>query len=155
QGRAGGPCPDRRDVRYARHVALRRRYPAPRRARYQPRAAQSAVALRPEGVRTMTYDIGYRKPPKSTRFVKGRPGNPKGRPKGSHNLETQLRAELQRKITVTEGGRSRTMTRQEALIRRLTSSALQGDHKAASLLLRLMIDLERNAPSDVVQTPTR
>jgi len=103
----------------------------------------------------MTDNLGYRTPPKATRFVKGRSGNPKGRPKGSHNLETQLRAELQRKITVTEGGRSRTMTRQEALIRRIMASALQGDQKATSLLLRLIIDLDRNAPPEAVETPTR
>ena len=27
------------------------------------------------------YDVGYGKPPKTTRFVKGRSGNPRGRPR--------------------------------------------------------------------------
>jgi hypothetical protein len=103
----------------------------------------------------MAYEIGYRKPPAATRFAKGKSGNPKGRPKGSRNLEGQLRAELDRKIVVTEGGRRRTMTRQQALISRIMASALQGDHKATTLLLRLLIDLERNAPPEKVATPTR
>jgi hypothetical protein len=109
----------------------------------------------PEGGLTVTYEIGYRKPPKATRFAKGKSGNPKGRPKGSHKLETQLRAELQRKITVTEGGRRRTMTRQQALIARTLSAALQGDQKAAALMLRLMLDVERHAPPEPVELPIR
>ncbi len=31
-------------------------------------------------------DVGYGKPPKATRFRKGRSGNPKGRQRGDENL---------------------------------------------------------------------
>jgi hypothetical protein len=31
------------------------------------------------------YEVGFGKPPKHTRFQKGRSGNPKGPPKGSKN----------------------------------------------------------------------
>jgi hypothetical protein len=109
----------------------------------------------PQGGLTVTYEIGYRKPPKASRFVKGKSGNPEGRRKGSHKLETQLRTELQRKVTVTEGGRRRTMTRQQALIARTLSAALQGDQKAAALMLRLVIELERHAPPEPDESPTR
>src|SRR6266581_497621 len=50
------------------------------------------------------YEVGYRKPPKTTRFKAGKSGNPKGRPKGSTNLATDLSAERNEQITVREGG---------------------------------------------------
>lgn len=39
-------------------------------------------------------EIGYKKPPRHTRFRKGQSGNPKGRPKGTQNLKTDLAEEL-------------------------------------------------------------
>lgn len=32
------------------------------------------------------YEVGYRRPPRQTRFKKGRSGNPRGRPPGSRNF---------------------------------------------------------------------
>jgi hypothetical protein len=40
------------------------------------------------------YKVGYGKPPKSGQFKRGKSGNPKGRPKGSLKLATDLAAEL-------------------------------------------------------------
>ena len=52
------------------------------------------------------YDIGYGMPPKSTRFKKGQSGNPAGRKKGSRNLATIVRRELEEEITIREGSNS-------------------------------------------------
>src|SRR5215472_13335192 len=83
------------------------------------------------------YDVGYRRPPKATRFKTGQSGNPKGRPRGSTNLATDLSAELNEQITVREGGQARRITKQRALIKSLTAQALKGDVRATSALLAL------------------
>ena len=36
------------------------------------------------------YEVGYGKPPRHTRFTKGRSGNPRGRSPGAKNLKTLL-----------------------------------------------------------------
>jgi hypothetical protein len=82
-------------------------------------------------------DVGYRRPPKATRFKPGQSGNPKGRPKGSANLATDLAAELNEQITVREGGQARRLTKQRALIKSLMAKALQGDVRATTALLAL------------------
>jgi len=52
------------------------------------------------------YEVGYRRPPKATRFVPGVSGNSKGRPKGARGFAAQLMAAFQKKIVVTDNGRT-------------------------------------------------
>src|SRR5438132_14422713 len=80
------------------------------------------------------YEVGYRKPPKTTRYKAGKSGNPKDRPKGSTNLATDLSAELNEQITVREGGQARRVTKQRALIKSLTAQTLQGDVPSTTAL---------------------
>jgi Family of unknown function (DUF5681) len=75
-------------------------------------------------------NVGYGKPPKHGQFVKGKSGNPKGRPKGSKNLATILEKIGQERITVTEQGRQRTITKKEAIMLQLTNKGVSGDIKA-------------------------
>ena len=89
------------------------------------------------------YSVGYGKPPKHARFKPGQSGNPKGRPKGTRNLATDLNEELAEKIIVTEGGRSLKISKQRAMIKSLLAKALKGDTRAASVLLKLLIDAEQ------------
>jgi hypothetical protein len=42
----------------------------------------------------LPYSVGYGRPPKHTRFKPGRSGNPKGRPRGSRNLSTEMQKVL-------------------------------------------------------------
>jgi hypothetical protein len=83
------------------------------------------------------YRVGYRKPPKATRFKPGQSGNPKGRPKGSPNLASDLSSEFGEQITVREGGQARHISKQRALIKSLMAKALQGDVRATTALLTL------------------
>jgi hypothetical protein len=74
--------------------------------------------------------IGYQNPPKHTQFVKGQSGNPKGRPKGSQNLATLLQKITRQRVTVTENGRSREMSKAEAIFVQMVNKALRGDLNA-------------------------
>ena len=94
------------------------------------------------------YRVGYGKPPKGTRFKKGKSGNPRGRPKGSLNLATDLTAELGEQITVREDGRPRKVSKQRALIKSLMAKALQGDVRATASLLALYARVITEPPPD-------
>src|SRR6516164_11142205 len=57
------------------------------------------------------YEVGYRKPPRHTRFNKGQSGNPKGRPGGAKNLSTLLSEALNEPVIVAENGGRRTISK--------------------------------------------
>jgi hypothetical protein len=81
--------------------------------------------------------VGYGRPPKANQFKPGKSGNPKGRPKGSLNLVSDLAAELGEPITVREDGRTRRISKQRALIKSLLAKGIQGDVRAAAAVLAL------------------
>ncbi|WP_279248899.1 DUF5681 domain-containing protein [Candidatus Marimicrobium litorale] len=83
---------------------------------------------------TDDYEVGYGKPPKHSQFKPGKSGNPKGRPNRTRNFKTDLQEELQAKVTVTEGGQTQTISRQQAMIKRTIEKALKGDLRAVQLL---------------------
>ena len=83
------------------------------------------------------YDIGYGRPPKATQFKKGYSGNPKGRPKGSNNLSTDVKAILKTPVPITEGGKRRNVSTQKAMLLRLREKALKGDAKSIDRLVGL------------------
>jgi hypothetical protein len=85
------------------------------------------------------YEVGYKKPPRHTRFRQGRSGNPNGRPKQARNLLTDLHEELQQRITVREGGTERRISRQRAVVMRLLDKALKGELGAMAKLLDLVL----------------
>jgi hypothetical protein len=99
------------------------------------------------------YEIGYKRPPKATRWRKGQSGNPKGRLKGTRNLTTELGEELAELIPIREQGRSRKVTKQRALIKALTAKALQGDVRAANLIMNLAIRPPQAELSDDAAAP--
>ena len=88
------------------------------------------------------YEVGYRKPPRSTRFKKGQSGNPRGRPSGSKNLSTLLSEALNEPVTVTENGRRRKVSKREAIIKQLVNQSANGDWRAVKMLLEILRDIE-------------
>lgn len=85
--------------------------------------------------------VGYGQPPKSSQFQKGMSGNPKGRPKGSKNLNAILKKELEEKMTIQEKGKTKKVTKQEAIVKTLVNNTLKGDKNAMQALLRLITNI--------------
>ena len=79
--------------------------------------------------------VGYKKPPKHSRFKKGQSGNPKGRQKACRNFNTDLEEVLKATMTVSENGKPKTVSTQQAALMRLREQALNGDPRALDRLL--------------------
>jgi Family of unknown function (DUF5681) len=100
------------------------------------------------------YAVGYGKPPKHFQFTKGKSGNPTGRRRGSRNFSTLLHDELNVKIPVTENGKRRKITKQEAMVKQLTNKGASGDLKAIPIVvneIRSREDLAGAAQTEVVR----
>jgi hypothetical protein len=78
-------------------------------------------------------DVGYRKPPKSTRFKKGKSGNAKGRPRGQQS-EAPFEAVLGQILTITEKGTEKTITAEEAILQKMLELSLGGNMIVARAL---------------------
>jgi hypothetical protein len=89
------------------------------------------------------YEVGYGKPPKHTRFKKGKSGNSKGRPKGRKNTDRILRSLMDKKVSVRENGTTRELPLSEALVLRLFEKALNGN---MSDQLKLLKFVDEHAP---------
>ena len=71
--------------------------------------------------------VGYKNPPKQSRFKPGQSGNPSGRPKRKLLPPEAFFAELDKPILVKEGGKKRWVTRSQAYMMKVFSDAMAGD----------------------------
>ena len=97
------------------------------------------------------YEVGYRKPPRDTQFKKGQSGNPKGRPRGTKNLRTDFLEELNERMTIREGSREVTLSKQRVFLKSLMSGAMKGSPAAIRSILDLAfryLDPSDDEPQD-------
>ena len=82
------------------------------------------------------YEVGFKKPPKATRFAKGQSGNPNGRPKGKKNMATVIMAAANELVTINENGKTRQITKFEAICKQIHNKAIGGDIGATRLVMQ-------------------
>src|ERR1700731_3374074 len=81
---------------------------------------------------------GHGHPPKHGQFKKGQSGNPRGRPKKVSSFKADLAAELQEKLSLTENGKERKISKQRAFYKTLVAAAIKKDIRAVNALLACM-----------------
>ena len=84
------------------------------------------------------YEVGYGRPPKHTRFRKGRSGNLLGRPKGSTNVQTDMKRVLAAKTKIKVDGVIQTVSTSMALCLALRQKALGGSVSAFSKIVEIV-----------------
>lgn len=99
--------------------------------------------------------VGYRNPPKSTRFAKGKSGNPSGRPKRS--VGTSIKEIFDGDQM---GKNGKVVSKREAFVIALVNEALRGNQNAFSKFMTLMncsglVRVTRIANPTVIEVPER
>ena len=87
--------------------------------------------------RSTDYEVGYGRPPEGARFQPGCSGNPKGRPRKRKTVGAIVEETLGRRIKIEENGRSRSLSAEEIIVRRLVNNAAKGDFKAVKMVFEL------------------
>jgi hypothetical protein len=84
------------------------------------------------------YQVGYKRPPRQTRFKPGQSGNPKGRPKGTPNHSNTVNRVMNEKISVREGDKTRRMNKFEAILQAHAQKSMKGDARSAGMMVAVM-----------------
>lgn len=102
--------------------------------------------------RSEDLEVGYGRPPKASQFKPGQSGNPSGRPRGAKTrrfagggyiLRDAMVTEIGRMIPVREAGQDISMSQMQAVVRQITIKAMQGNMRAAELLLKHVAQIQR------------
>ena len=92
----------------------------------------------------MSASVGPGRPPAATRFRKGESGNPKGRPRARPvPSSSAFDIVIDRTLTVTQNGKARELTVEEALQHRTYRDALAGNRPARREVLKMIAAREK------------
>ena len=83
------------------------------------------------------FKVGYKRPPRHSRFQPGKSGNPRGRQKAVRNLGSDVKRTLETPVRLNERGKAKRVSTQEAALLRLREKALKGDARSLDRLLAL------------------
>lgn len=100
-----------------------------------------------------SYEVGYRKPPEKTQFKPGQSGNSKGRPKGTKNLKTDLKEELNEPVSFRENNVGGTLSKQRILLKTLVAKGMKGDVRAINLVFNLIAQLLVDENNTIEEAP--
>jgi Family of unknown function (DUF5681) len=104
---------------------------------------------------TDMHDVGYKKPPQHSQFLKGKSGNPRGRPK------VQVGISIRELLDGDQRGKNgEVISRREAYVIALVNEALRGNQKAFSKFMKLMhrsglMRREKSTHPTVIHVPMR
>jgi hypothetical protein len=92
------------------------------------------------------YEVGYKKPPKETRFKPGQSGNPKGgkRKETGDGIAHALSSALNDTVQVTVGGNPQTLSKKEYMVETLGVQAAKGSKRALKGLIKLLKRSEKD-----------
>jgi hypothetical protein len=95
--------------------------------------------------------IGYGRPPRHSRFVKGRSGNPGGRPRRprrARDLAAMVSKALDTPTFIIDDGKRRRATKREAIAAQLVDQSAQADLRATKLLIDILDKIERKREAE-------
>ena len=98
--------------------------------------------------------VGYKTPPKTSQFKKGRSGNPGGRPRKAPGIpELLVKVFKQRVLTNGKHG-PKYMTKLEASLTQLANKAAGGDLKAAKILTDMVTRFPEPVKQETMKATT-
>jgi uncharacterized protein DUF5681 len=88
------------------------------------------------------FEVGYKRPPKHSRFRPGQSGSPKGKPLGAKHAATVLKHALLEVVDVKQGGRAIKTTIDWVIATQIVNQAMRGDYVSVQMLFKYA-DLDR------------
>jgi Family of unknown function (DUF5681) len=80
--------------------------------------------------------VGYRRPPRSTRWKKGQSGNPRKKPRPEESVVDLIDRLLLQEVRLTLNGEVKNVTALEAIVSQLQLKEMAGSARASKTLLK-------------------
>jgi hypothetical protein len=80
--------------------------------------------------------VGYRRPPRGTKWKKGQSGNPRKKPRPDENVVDLIDRLLLQEVRLTLNGEMKTVPALEAIVSQLQLKEMAGSARASKILLK-------------------